>query len=215
MSEYFLFYTFSFHFKSPIFKKVLKFRDILFIIKLFQSHFRKDSAVMKKNDRAYIQSQEALKKGKGFFRSFREFAFKGNMIDLAVGVIIGAAFKTIVDSLVGDIISPLIGIFANVDFSQLSWTIKGEGDNAVVLRYGAFLTAVINFIIMAFFVYLLIRFMRRVAALGTKEKEDEAAATEKICPFCKTEIPVEAVRCPHCTSALEAADTPETDAPCE
>ena len=119
---------------------------------------------------------------KKLLQEFKEFALRGNVMDLAVGVIIGAAFQAIINSLVNDVISPLIGLFANTDLTYLSVMV---GD--VEIRYGAFLTAVINFIIMA--------------GLG-KKKEPEKPAV-KMCPYCRSKVAAEATRCPYCTSMLE------------
>jgi len=134
---------------------------------------------------------------KKFFKEFKEFALKGNVMSLAVGVIIGAAFQGVVNSLVDNIISPLIGIFAGNNFDALYVDIFGAR-----LTYGAFITSVINFIIMALVVFLMVRGMNRLMGLG-KKKEEEAPTTKK-CPFCFTEIPIEATRCPNCTAELGA-----------
>lgn len=136
---------------------------------------------------------------KKFMQEFKTFALRGNVIDLAVGVIIGGAFQGIVKSLTEDILSPIIGLFAKTDFSSLSWTILG-----VELRYGSFITAVINFLIMAFLIFLLVKGMNKLANLGHKKKEDTPPAepTTKVCPYCLSEIPIAASRCPHCTSVL-------------
>ncbi|MCR5511876.1 MAG: large conductance mechanosensitive channel protein MscL [Lachnospiraceae bacterium] len=132
---------------------------------------------------------------KGFFAEFKKFILRGNVIDLAVGVIIGAAFQAIVTSLVDDIISPLIGLIANTDLSDM---VAMVGD--VEIRWGAFITAIINFIIMAFVIFLIVKAINKAAELG-KKKEDEKPTTKK-CPHCKSEIDIEATRCPHCTSEL-------------
>ena len=129
-------------------------------------------------------------------REFRAFAVKGNALDLAVGVIIGAAFQGIVTSLTDDIISPLIGLVAQTDFKDVQATVLG-----VSIRYGSFITAVINFFIMAVVLFTLIKLMNKAASLG-KKPEEPAAPTTKVCPFCKSEIALEATRCPHCTSDL-------------
>lgn len=130
---------------------------------------------------------------------FKEFALRGNVMDLAVGVIIGAAFQGIINSLVNDIISPLIGLFANTDLNYLSAMAGG-----VEIRYGAFLTAVINFIIMAFIIFLMVKAMNMIANIGKKkEPEAEKKPATKTCPYCKSEIALEATRCPHCTSQLQ------------
>ena len=132
---------------------------------------------------------------KGFFAEFKKFILRGNVIDLAVGVIIGAAFQAIVTSLVDDIISPLIGLIANTDLSDM---VALVGD--VEIRWGAFITAIINFIIMAFVIFLIVKAINKAAELG-KKKEEEKPTTKK-CPHCKSEIDIEATRCPHCTSEL-------------
>ena len=132
---------------------------------------------------------------KGFFGEFKKFILRGNVIDLAVGVIIGAAFQAIVTSLVDDIISPLIGLIANTDLSDM---VAMVGD--VEIRWGAFITAIINFIIMAFVIFLIVKAINKAAELG-KKKEEEKPTTKK-CPHCKSEIDIVATRCPHCTSEL-------------
>ena len=134
-----------------------------------------------------------------FLSEFKEFALRGNVLDLAVGVIIGGAFQGVVNSLVQDIISPIIGLFANQDFSNLVITLGG-----VQVKYGSFITALINFIIMAFVIFLIVKGMNKLASLG---KHEEVAATEepttKVCPYCCSEIPISATRCPNCTSELK------------
>ncbi|MBR5272288.1 MAG: large conductance mechanosensitive channel protein MscL [Clostridia bacterium] len=157
------------------------------------------------------------KKKNGFISEFKQFIMRGNVIDLAVGVIIGAAFQAIVNSLVKDIITPCIGaLFGNMDFSELVVTLKeavvdvaADGtetiiSEAVVLRYGAFITAIINFLLMAIVIFIIIKVINTVSEKLKKEEEVvEAAPTTKMCPFCKTEIALEATRCPNCTSELE------------
>lgn len=133
---------------------------------------------------------------KKFLEEFKAFALKGNVMDLAVGVIIGGAFQAIVTSLVGDIISPVIGIFASTDFSNLIATINGSE-----VKYGAFITAIINFIIMAFIIFCIVKGLNKLAE--RKKKEEANEPTEKTCPFCQSTISIKATRCPHCTSALE------------
>ena len=123
---------------------------------------------------------------KSFFNEFKEFAMRGNVMDMAVGIIIGAAFTAIVTSLVDDIISPIIGLFVKVDFNGLVATVSG-----VDIKYGAFIMAVINFLIVAFVIFVLIKALNKAASLGKKE-EEEAAPTTKVCPFCKSEIAVDA-----------------------
>lgn len=140
---------------------------------------------------------------KQFLEEFKKFALRGNVIDLAVGVIIGGAFSSITNSLVGDVISPLIGLVANTDLSYLVLTING-----VDVRYGSFLTAVINFIIMAFVIFLMVKALNALSNVGRKKEEPapEPAPTTKVCPYCRSEIAIEATRCPHCTSVLENAE---------
>ena len=133
---------------------------------------------------------------KKFLEEFKAFALKGNVMDLAVGVIIGGAFQAIVTSLVGDIITPIIGIFASTDFANLIATINGSE-----VKYGAFITAIINFIIMAFIIFCIVKGLNKLAE--RKKKEEANEPTEKTCPFCQSTISIKATRCPHCTSALE------------
>lgn len=141
-----------------------------------------------------------------FLQEFKTFALRGNVIDLAVGVIIGAAFQAIVKSLTDDILSPLIGLFAKTDFTDQKLTLF----EAVDIRYGAFLTAVLNFIIMAFLIFLLVKGMNKLSDLGKKhEPEPPKAPAVKLCPFCCTEVALKATRCPHCTSILDPEGVPE------
>lgn len=135
---------------------------------------------------------------KKFLAEFKTFALRGNVIDLAVGVIIGAAFQAIVKSLTDDILSPILGLVAKNDFSNLVIELFG-----VEIRYGAFITAVINFVIMALLIFLLVKGMNKLADLGKKKEAVEEVPTVKVCPFCCSEISVDATRCPHCTSMLE------------
>ena len=118
-------------------------------------------------------------------------------MDMAVGVIVGGAFTTIVTSLNNDIISPILGIFGGVDFSDLK-LVMGSGENAPVLKYGSFLTAVINF--------LIVRAMNKMnESIKAKltDKEEVLVETTKVCPYCREKVAKEATRCPHCTSILE------------
>lgn len=137
---------------------------------------------------------------KKFFGEFKEFIMRGNVLDLAVAVIIGAAFQAIVTSLTDNIISPVIGLFTKMNFDQLTVQIPYTD---VIIKYGAFITAVINFLIMAFVIFLLVKTINKVMTLGKKKEEAVEAATTKDCPYCKSEIAVDATRCPHCTSKLE------------
>ena len=141
--------------------------------------------------------------GKGFIAEFKKFITRGNVLDMAVGVIVGGAFTSIVTSLNTDILTPLLGIFGGTDFSYLTVTL-GSGENAPVLNYGNFITAVINFLITALVIFCLIKGINAIGErVKKKEPEKPAAPTTKKCPYCLSEIPLEAVRCPHCTSHLE------------
>jgi large conductance mechanosensitive channel len=148
------------------------------------------------------------------FREFKEFAVKGNVVDMAVGIIIGAAFGAIVKSLVDDVIMPPIGlVLGNVDFSNLYLLLRdgavagpyaslaeAKKAGAVTLNYGLFINAVVSFTIVAFAVFLLVRAINRL-----KRQVEAPAAAEpatKECPYCCSAVPVKATRCPHCTSEL-------------
>lgn len=142
-------------------------------------------------------------KGKGFVAEFKKFIMRGNVMDMAVGVIVGGAFTSIVTSLNQDILTPILGIFGGTDFSYLTVAL-GKGENAPVLNYGNFITAVINFLITALVIFCLIKLLNKVSEkLSRREEEKPAAPTTKKCPFCKSEIAIDATRCPHCTSQLE------------
>ena len=132
---------------------------------------------------------------KNFINEFKEFALKGNAFEMAVGIIIGAAFTAIVTSLVDDIISPLIGLFVKVDFNHLVADVMG-----VNIKYGSFIMAIINFLIVALVLFAMIKAVNKTGGLAKKAEEE--APTTKVCPFCKSEIAIDATRCPNCTSAL-------------
>lgn len=141
---------------------------------------------------------------KKFISEFKEFISKGNVMDLAVGVIIGGAFQAIVNSLVNDIIMPILSIITGgLDFS--AWVFKfGEGENAAVLPYGNFISAVINFLLMAFVLFSVIKALNKAKSLAAKPAEEAPAApTTKKCPYCFSEIDINATRCPHCTSEIK------------
>ena len=144
---------------------------------------------------------------KKFIQEFKEFALKGNVMNLAVGVIIGAAFQSIVTALTSSFINPLIAVVTGGTNGEGvtvggTFTIRG-----VVFDYGSFITAVINFLIMAFIIFCIVKAINKMLDL-TKKKEEhkEEAPTTKICPFCKSEIPIDAVKCCHCTSDLPKED---------
>jgi large conductance mechanosensitive channel len=156
-----------------------------------------------------------MKREEKMLKEFKEFAMRGNVVDMAVGIIIGAAFGTIVKSLVADVIMPPIGLLlSNVDFSNLFIVLKqgatagpyatiaeAQKAGAVTINYGMFANTVISFIIVAFAVFLLIR------AINKLQREEEAPPEEpttKECPHCLSTIPIKATRCGHCTSELSA-----------
>ena len=144
-----------------------------------------------------------MSKGKGLIAEFKKFIMRGNVMDMAVGVIVGGAFTSIVTSLNQDILTPLLGIFGGTDFSNLYLTL-GSGENAPILYYGNFITAVINFLITALVIFLLVKGINAIGDKLIHKKEAEPAApTTKKCPFCKSEIAIDATRCPHCTSQLD------------
>lgn len=135
---------------------------------------------------------------KKFLREFKEFAMRGNVMDLAVGVIIGAAFKDIVTSLTDNFINPILNFLTGA--ARYSWAdIGGFASN--------FISAVVNFVIMAFILFCLVKLMNRISSLAPHKKEEPAAPTTKTCPFCCSEIAIEATRCPHCTSPLPAENS--------
>lgn len=144
-----------------------------------------------------------------FLEEFKKFALKGNMIDLAVGMIIGSAFTGIVSSLVNDIFMPLLSIFTGrINFDDLM-IVLGSGDTAATINYGTFLTQLVNFLVVSFVIFLLVRQINKLQRLNAKEEVKEE--TEKECPYCKSKISIHAVRCPHCTSILEDMETIQAD----
>ncbi len=139
---------------------------------------------------------------KKFFKEFKEFISKGNVLDLAVGVIIGGAFSSIVKSLTDDIIQPLINCIGGAD-------IQGKiklGATGQAINYGSFLSSVINFLIMALVIFCIVKAVNKATALTEKlsnhNEEPAPEPTTKICPYCKSEIPIDAVKCCHCTSDI-------------
>jgi large conductance mechanosensitive channel len=145
-------------------------------------------------------------------KEFKEFAMRGNVVDMAVGIIIGVAFGKIVTSLVNDVIMPPIGLLlGKIDFANLYINLSGteyatlaeaEAAGVPLIKYGVFLNTVFDFVIVAFVIFLVIRQMNR---MKQKEEAPAEAPVTKACDYCKTNIPIEAVRCPHCTSELRAA----------
>lgn len=135
---------------------------------------------------------------KKFLAEFKAFIAQGNVLDLAVGVIIGAAFKDIVTSLTDNIIQPIINL---VGASEVAGSIQIGSNPENLLNYGAFISAVINFIIMAFVIFCIVKAVNKAMSIG-KKPEEEAAPTTKACPFCKSEVAIDATKCPHCTSDI-------------
>ena len=136
---------------------------------------------------------------KKFMKEFKEFAFKGNVIDMAVGVVIGSAFTGIVTSVVNDLFTPLIAkITGSVDFTALAIAL-GAGEDAPTIALGSFIQAVINFFLIAICVFVFVKFVNK---LRKPQEEPAPAKAPRLCPFCKSEIADEATRCPHCTSQL-------------
>ena len=140
-------------------------------------------------------AEKEVKGIKKFFEEFKAFAMRGNVLDMAVGVVVGGAFTSIVNSLVNDIINPAIGLFFNADFSDVGIHV---GD--VMIGIGSFINAVINFLIVAFVLFVTIK---AINMLHKKPVEAPKEPTTKKCPYCQSEISIKAVRCPHCTSKLE------------
>lgn len=139
---------------------------------------------------------------KSFMKEFKEFISRGNVMDMAVGIIIGGAFTAIVTSLVEDVINPILGCFGGVDFSNIVIPLVGEAS----LKIGNFINAIINFLIMAFILFSIIKALN-AAASKVKKPEEEAAPTTKMCPYCKSEdVAMGATKCPHCASTLELSE---------
>ena len=152
---------------------------------------------------------------KGFMAEFKKFIMRGNVVDLAVGVIIGGAFQAIVNSLVNDMIMPLISLATKgVDFANkfialadlpegVETLAQAQEAGVAVIAYGNFINAILNFIIMAFVIFCLVKGINKVSEKASKKEEEAPAApTTKECPYCKSEIALDATRCPHCTSEL-------------
>lgn len=155
---------------------------------------------------------------KKFLEEFKKFALRGNVIDLAVGVIIGGAFQAIVTSVINDLIMPWVGLITGgvnfvdqflilklpegVDKSLVTSAAVAKELGVTTFNYGSFVTAVINFLIMAIVIFLLVRGINKLSNLKNKE-EAPAEPTTKVCPFCKSEIAINATRCPHCTSEIK------------
>ena len=154
--------------------------------------------------------QKTRKKAKGFVKEFKEFATKGNVVDMAVGVMVGTAFTKIVNSLVNDVITPSLSLLTGqVDFSSLFVALDGNtyatvqdatNAGATVINYGQFITNIVDFLMIALCLFIILK-----VAFKFKRKKEETPKpiTTKKCPYCLNEIPLEATRCGHCTSELE------------
>ena len=154
----------------------------------------------KENEEKIKEAKEVIEKAKKkqgkFLKEFKEFALRGNVLELAVGVLIGGAFQSVVTSFTSNIISPILGCFGGVNFSE--WVLE---IGKLKLTYGAFLTDIINFLIMAFVIFMLVKVMNKIAKIGEKPEEPKEETT-KICPHCYNKINIKADRCPYCTSKL-------------
>lgn len=143
-------------------------------------------------------AKENGKKVGGFFKEFKEFALKGNVMSMAVGVLIGSAFGSLVTSLTNNIITPILNCFGKMDGEAAKLAVKIHGQS---LEFGQFIADVVNFIIMAFVIFMLVKIMNGLSKIGNKDTVQEEPST-KTCPFCKSEISIEAIKCPHCTSDI-------------
>jgi len=169
----------------------------------------------KKEHKLLKEQEKILKKnmreGISMLKEFKKFALRGNMIDLAVGIIVGGAFNSIVNSLVNDIIMPLLGVFTkNINFSDWFIALDGkdytslqaaEAEGAAVVKYGLFLSNILNFIIMAFVVFLIVRWINRL-----RRPVELAAPATKKCIYCFSDIHKDATKCPYCTADLDKQD---------
>lgn len=143
-----------------------------------------------------------------FMNEFKKFISRGNVMDMAIGIIIGGAFTSIVSSFVEDIINPILGLFGGINFDQWKLQLLGE----VTLNYGKFITAVINFLIMALVLFTMLKAVNKTTEKLSRQSKEEKPTlpTTKKCPYCKSTIDIEASRCPHCTSLLEEETQCET-----
>ncbi len=134
---------------------------------------------------------------KKFLKEFKEFALKGNIVDLAIGMIIGSAFTSIVTSLTANFIQPILDLVTRAHKEWYTW-------QEIAGFASAFISSVINFLIIALVLFIILKALNKITELGKRfEHEEPKAPTTKLCPFCKSEISIAAVRCPHCTSKLE------------
>ena len=156
---------------------------------------------------------------KGIAKELKEFIFRGNVMDMAVGVVIGAAFSAIITSLVSDVIMPLLSLitgkmdftnmFVPMDGGEYATLAQAQEAGVATINYGLFITQIINFLLIAVCIFFVIKGINRMMAMGKKEEEPEPEKEPRLCPFCKQEIPDDATRCPHCTSELPPVELPE------
>lgn len=149
---------------------------------------------------------------KNFIKEFKEFVIRGNVLDLAVAVIIGGAFQKIINSMVNDIIMPIVTLCSGgIDFTNWFIALNGESYDTLAqaqaaqvstINYGTFLTEAISFLIMAFVIFMMVKTMNRLANLNKKKEAEIVESNTQICPYCKSEIAIDATRCPHCTSQI-------------
>lgn len=159
----------------------------------------KEQINISENNKAVKEIKQIKEKSAGFFKEFKDFILRGNVMDMAIGVIIGAAFKSVVDGLVKDILMPfLTGLIGSVDYSDVFFVFKGSK-----ILWGDFVAQVFNFVLMGFIIFVFVKLTSAVHNKFSRKKEQEQAPTTKKCPYCKSEIDIEATRCPHCTSVLE------------
>lgn len=176
-----------------------------------EKKLKKQSAKLKKLE------QKGLKRAKGFIADFKQFATKGNVIDMAVGVIIANAFTKIVNSLVNDIITPAISIFTGkIDYTNLFLALDGntyatleeaKAAGVGVISYGTFITNIVNFLMIALSLFIFLKVLFKLKNINKKEEIIEEVVTTKKCPYCLNNIAIEATRCGHCTSMLEETKT--------
>jgi len=154
---------------------------------------------MSEDKKILENSKKVVKSGLGFMEEFKEFLKRGNALELAIGIIIGGSFQTIIKSLVEDVMMPLISaIIGGINFENWKWVLKEEGRHVITLNYGVFLTNIINFLIMAFVIFLFVKVMNKLSITCEPEVREE-----KECPYCLSSIPKKAIRCANCTSQVE------------
>ena len=165
------------------------------------------------NEKLKTTTKDAKKNVQKTMDEYKKFAMKGNIVDLAIGMVIGSAFTRIINALVNTTITPLLSIFTNkVDFSKLFISLSGvhydtleqaQDAGALVWNYGALLNALLNFFIISFILFLVMKYISKLNKKSVVEEVEEKIVTTKNCPYCLSEIPIEAIKCGHCTSDLK------------